>query len=102
MDIKKITDKNFDKEVLQSNKTVLVDFYADWCGPCQMLSPIVEEVASQDDNIKVVKINIDEEQELAVRYEIASIPTLVVIRNGNEIKRSIGVIQKEEIENLVK
>ena len=102
MDIIKVTDKNFDSEVLQSNKTVLVDFYADWCSPCQMLSPKVEDVAKENNNLKVVKINIDDEEELATRYEIASIPTLVVIRHGNEIKRSIGVIQKVEIENLVK
>ena len=102
MEVIKVNNKNFENEVLESDKTVLVDFYADWCGPCQMLSPMVEEIAKENSNIKVAKINVDQNEELAVRYEVASIPTLVVIRNGNEIKRSIGVIQKSEIENLVK
>lgn len=102
MEILKVTNKNFDNEVLNSDKTVLIDFYADWCQPCQMLSPVVDEVAKENNNIKVVKINIDEEEDLAVRYEIASIPTLVVIKDKNEIKRSIGVIEKSQIEELVK
>ena len=97
-----VTEKNFEEEVLKSEKTVLIDFYADWCGPCKMLSPIVEQVAEENDKIKVVKINIDQEENLAVEYQIVSIPTLVVIKNGKEIKRSVGVIDKEKILNLVK
>ena len=79
-----------------------MDFYADWCGPCKMLSPVVEEVAQENSNIKVVKINVDESQEIAVKYQVMSIPTLVVIKNGNEVTRSVGVISKSEILNMVK
>ncbi len=102
MEVLKITGKDFKKEVLESTNTVLVDFYADWCGPCKMLSPIIDEIAKENDNIKVVKINIDEEQDLAVEYQVMSIPTLVVIKNGKEINRSIGLIDKSEITGLIK
>ena len=97
-----ITYENFDLEVLNSDKTVLIDFYADWCNPCKVLSPIVEEVANENENIKVVKINIDEVQEIANQYGIMSIPTLVVIKNGEEVNRSVGVISKTEIIDMVK
>ena len=97
MSILKVNDKNFEEEVLKSEKTVLVDFYADWCGPCKMLSPIVDEVAEEKEDIKFVKINVDESQETAFKYQIMSIPTLVVIQNGNEVKRSVGLIDKSEI-----
>lgn len=79
-----------------------VDFYADWCDPCKMLSPIVEEVAQENSNIKVVKVNVDESQETAVKYQVMSIPTLVVIENGNIVTRSVGVISKSEILNMIK
>lgn len=102
MSVLEITSNNFEKEVLESEKTVLVDFYADWCGPCKMLSPIVEQVAEENENIKVCRVNIDEEQDLAVEYGIMSIPTLVVIKNGEEEKRSVGVVEKEEIVEMVK
>ncbi len=98
----KVNSENFEKEVLKSKKTVLIDFYADWCGPCQMLSPIVEQVASENNNIKFVKINIDDEQDLAINYDIMSIPTLVVIKNGKEVNRVVGVVSKSEIEELLK
>lgn len=81
---------------------VLVDFYADWCGPCKMLSPIVDEVAKEMNEIKVVKVNVDEAQDLAMNYQVMSIPTLVVIKDGKEAKRSVGLIDKSEIKNLVK
>ena len=102
MDILRVTSQNFEKEVLKSDKTVLVDFYADWCGPCKMLSPIVDEVAKEMSEIKVVKVNVDEAQDLAMNYQVMSIPTLVVIKNGKEAKRSVGLIDKSEIKNLVK
>lgn len=98
----KVNSENFETEVLKSEKTVLIDFYADWCGPCKMLSPIVEQVASENNNIKVVKINIDDEQDLAVNYGIMSIPTLVVIKNGQEVDRAVGVIPKSEVKELIK
>ncbi len=102
MNIMKVTDENFEQEVLNSNIPVLVDFYADWCGPCKMLSPIVDEVAKENDDIKVVKVNVDESQNTAIKYQVMSIPTLVVIKNGNEVNRSVGLIDKQEIVNLVK
>lgn len=97
----KVSNKNFETEVLQSEKKVLIDFYADWCGPCQMLSPIVEQVAEENENIKVVKLNVDENQELAIKYGIMSIPTLVVVKDGNEINRTIGLVSKSEVEELI-
>lgn len=102
MEIKQVTSKNFEEEVLKSNEKVLIDFYADWCGPCKMLSPIVEEVAKERTDIKVVKINIDEEQDLAIKYQVMSIPTLVVIENGNILTSSVGVIDKKEILEMLK
>ncbi|MGN1311241.1 MAG: thioredoxin [Clostridia bacterium] len=98
----KVNSENFETEVLNSEKTVLIDFYADWCGPCKMLSPIVEQVASENTNVKVVKINIDDEQDLAINYGVMSIPTLVVIKNGQETDRVVGLIEKSEVEKLIK
>jgi len=98
----KVTSNTFENEVLESHKTVLIDFYADWCGPCKVLSPTVEEIANENDDIKVVKINIDDEQNIASDHGIMSIPTLVVIKNGEESNRAIGVISKNEIEELIK
>ena len=102
MNIIKVSDENFEQEVLNSNIPVLVDFYADWCGPCKMLSPVVDEVAKENDDIKVVKVNVDESQNTAIKYQVMSIPTLVVIKNGNEVNRSVGLIDKQEVLNLVK
>lgn len=102
MGILKVNNDNFEKEVLQSDKKVLVDFYADWCGPCKMLSPIIDEAAKEYEGAKFVKLNIDEEQYLAIKYNVMSIPTLVVFNNGQEIKRSVGLIGKEEILDLSK
>lgn len=97
-----VTRENFQTEVLNSEKTVLIDFYADWCGPCKMLSRVVEQFASENENVKVVKINVDDEQDLAVEYGVMSIPTLVVIKNGQEVNRSVGLVSKDEIVNIVK
>ena len=102
MEIPSVTKSNFEGEVLNSTKTVLVDFYADWCGPCKMLSPIIEQVAQENEDVKVVKVNIDNEQELAIKYDVMSIPTVVVIKNAQEAKRSIGLVSKSEILNLIK
>ena len=102
MSVVKVTMNNFEQEVLNSDIPVLVDFYADWCGPCKMLSPIVDQVAEEATDFKVCKVNVDDEAGIAVRYHIASIPTLVVIKNGEEHKRSLGVISKDEIIALVK
>ena len=98
----KITNENFEEEILKSEKTVLIDFYADWCAPCKMLSPIIEQVAEENKEIKVVKINVDELQDIAAEYEVMSIPTLVVIKNGQEVNRSIGFVSKSQILELIK
>ena len=102
MEILKVSNNNFQKEVLEEEKTVLVDFYADWCGPCKMLSPIIEVVAKESTEVKFVKINVDEAQELAMQYNIMSIPTLVLIKNGTEISRKTGLVDKEEIIEMLK
>lgn len=99
--ILKASLENFDEEVLRSDKKVLIDFYATWCGPCKVLSPTVEEIAKENDDIKVVKIDVDEEEELANKYGVISIPTLIVIENGEVINKSVGVISKEEIESML-
>lgn len=100
MELFKVNSDNFDEEVLNCDKTVLIDFYADWCGPCKMFAPIIDEVANENQNIKVVKINIDDNQDIAAKYQIMSIPTLVIVRNGNEVARSVGVIDKDKIIEL--
>ena len=97
-----VTGENFEVEVLQSEKPVLADFWADWCGPCKMLSPVVDQVAGETEEVKVVKINVDENEELAMRFKIMSIPALVVFKDGQEVNRSVGVIPKEQILELIK
>ncbi|MBR1385294.1 MAG: thioredoxin [Bacilli bacterium] len=92
---------NFEELVLKSKRKVLVDFNADWCGPCQMLKPIIEEVADENSDVSVLSINIDDNDVLAEDYNIQSIPCLVVFKDGKEIKRSVGLISKEEIEGLL-
>lgn len=96
-----ITKENFDSEVLKAEGTVLVDFWATWCGPCRMLSPIVDEVASERPDVKVGKINVDEQPELAQQFGIMSIPTLLVFKNGEKVQESVGLIPKEKIEALL-
>ena len=92
-----VTKENFDQEVLMDKEPVLVDFWAAWCMPCKMLSPIVDQVASERSDVKVCKINIDDEGELAIRYGVMSIPTLIVFKNGEIANKSIGLISKEDI-----
>ncbi len=100
--VQEIVSSEFENEVLNSDKKVLVDFYATWCGPCKIISPIIEEVAKENPEVKFVKVDIDANQELAEKYEVVYIPTLVVIENGKEITKSVGAISKEEILNLIK
>jgi len=91
------TEKTFEQEVLQSEKPVLVDFWAPWCGPCRMVVPIVEQIAEERDDIVVSKINVDEEPGLAARYGVMTIPTLAVFKNGEIVNRSVGAKPKSEI-----
>ena len=93
-----VTTQNFENEVLKSDKPVLVDFWASWCGPCQMLSPVISEIAKEKATaIKVGKVNVDSEGELAQRFGVMSIPTLILFRNGKAEKTSVGFIPKEQI-----
>lgn len=96
MSVIKITSQNFE-EIKASDKKVLIDFYADWCGPCRMLSPVVDEIAAENDSIIVGKVNVDDEPALAQEFGVMSIPTLVVLKNGAEVKRSMGVRPKAQL-----
>lgn len=101
MSVITVTSQNFEAEVAASDKTVLIDFWASWCGPCRMLSPIVDEIAEERTDIKVGKINVDEEPELAGRFGVMSIPTLVVLVGGEVKNKSVGVIPKKKILDLL-
>jgi len=96
-----ISKANFHEEVINSDRPVLVDFWAPWCGPCRMVIPIVEEIAREREDIKVVKINVDEEQELARQYRVMSIPTLMVVRDGEVVQKASGARPKAQILNML-
>ena len=96
-----ITKDSFQSEVVQSDKPVLLDFWASWCGPCQMVSPIIDEIANEHPEIKVCKINVDEQPELAAAFQVMSIPTLVVMKNGQVVKRTMGAQPKQQILSLL-
>ena len=98
MSVINLSKDNYEKEVMQSEKPVIIDFWASWCGPCKMMSPIIDEIAEEmHENIKVGKVNVDENQELAMEYGIMSIPTIVIIKNGKAEKTLVGLRDKEEI-----
>lgn len=96
-----ITKDNFQAEVLDAKGTVLIDFWASWCGPCRMLSPIVDQIAEEHPDIKVGKINVDEEPELASQFDVMSIPMLVVFKDGQKVNESVGLIPKEKVAELI-
>ena len=97
MSVITITKENFQQEVLASDKPVLLDFWASWCGPCRMVSPIVDEIAEEREDIKVGKVNVDEESELAAKFRVMSIPTLVVMKDGEIVNQSVGARPKAQI-----
>ena len=101
MTVQHITNEAFQKEVLESNIPVLLDFYASWCGPCKALAPVLEEAAAEAQGAKVFKVNIDEQPELTKKYRIMSVPTLVVVNEGKTQNRVSGVLSKEEILSLI-
>ena len=102
MEVIKLTKDNFEEEVKKSDKPVLVDFYADCCGPCQMQGPIIDKVASENDSFKIGKVNVDEQQELAMEYGVMSIPTIMVMKNGEITYKESGVLQENAILDLMK
>jgi thioredoxin 1 len=97
MAVIKLTAQNFEQEVMQSDKPVLIDFYADWCGPCKMMSPIVEEISKEKTDAKVCKLNIDEEMEIAQKYGVMSIPTFIVFKDGQVSKKDMGAKPKSAV-----
>ncbi|MBQ9784153.1 MAG: thioredoxin [Clostridia bacterium] len=101
MSVTVVTKDNFEAEVLGSQVPVLVDFWAPWCGPCRMLSPIVDEIAAERSDVKVCKVNVDDEEELAIRFGVMSIPTLIVFRDGKPVRQSVGVQPKAAILDML-
>ena len=101
MSVLKITNDNFQSEVMESEKVVLLDFYADWCGPCRMVGPTVEEIAAENPQIKVGKINVDENMDLAMRFKVASIPLLLVMKDGQVVNKALGAMHKADILKLL-
>lgn len=101
MSIIQLTSDNFEAEVLKSDKPVLVDFYADWCGPCKMMAPVVDQIAEENDDIKVGKINVDDEQDLAAKYGVMSIPTIGFFKDGDIVEKSVGAKPKSELLKMI-
>ncbi len=101
MSVLELNVENFENEIIHAEKPVLIDFWASWCGPCRMLSPIVDELAEEHPEMKVCKVNVDEQEELAARFDIMSIPTLLVFRNGEQVAQSVGVQSKQAILDMI-
>ncbi|MCI8944384.1 MAG: thioredoxin [Clostridia bacterium] len=101
MAVIELTSENFNSEVLECDKTVLIDFWASWCAPCRMLSPVVDEIAEENTQIKVCKVNVDKEGELAAAFRVSSIPMLVVIKDKKVVETSIGVVPKQKILQMI-
>lgn len=96
-----LTDATFESEVLQSDKPVLLDFWAPWCGPCRMVGPILDELASEQDDVKICKINIDEHQQAATQWQVMSIPTLLVFNEGKMVGQRVGAISKADLKDFI-
>ena len=101
MKVINVTKNNFNEEVLSSSKPVLIDFNANWCGPCRMLGPILEEISNETDDVKIVSVNIDNEEDLARQYGVMSIPCLVLIENGQEKRRNVGLMPKDDVKRFI-
>lgn len=101
MAVRHINLEEYKNEIVNSDKLVLIDFFADWCGPCKMLAPVIEQIAESHPEIEVVKVNVDEVPELAVMYKVASIPTLVFLKSGEIVKQSVGFVSKSELESMI-
>ena len=101
MSIVKVNKNNFENEVLKSDKKVLIDFYADWCGPCRMVGPVLEEIATEHPEYKICKVNVDEENELAASFKVMSIPALFVLENGKVVNHSLGAKPKAQILDML-
>lgn len=97
-----ITSEQFEERVLKNKKFVIVDFFANWCGPCKMLMPVLEEIDQEYDQVDIVKVNIDQDEELAKKFGVLSIPTLIFFSNGEEVEKTIGYRQKSQIEEIIK
>ncbi len=102
MSVIKITKDNFEEKVLKSQEKVLLDFWATWCGPCKMIAPILDEIAEENEWLTIAKIDVDEQPELAIKFGVASIPTLIVMENGEQVARQIGYRPKEDVLKLLK
>ncbi|MBR3838901.1 MAG: thioredoxin [Clostridia bacterium] len=102
MSVVSINNNNFEHEVLKSDRPVLLDFYADWCGPCKMVSPVVDQIAKEHPEYKIVKVNVDEQPELASKFNVMSIPALFVVKNGEIVNKSVGAKPKSKILEMLK
>ncbi|HEX2704084.1 MAG TPA: thioredoxin [Solirubrobacteraceae bacterium] len=96
--LQEVTDNNFQAEVIESEKPVLVDFWAPWCGPCRVVAPVLEQIASEHDDLRIVKLNVEENQQTAATFQVLSIPTMILFRGGQPVKKVIGAYPKKKLE----